>query len=53
MATIKVKGNGPKRRNPLAAAVRENKCFAPRIVSAKTNYSRKSKHKGKDLSNGY
>lgn len=53
MIIAKVKGNGPKKRNPYAAAVRENKCFTPRIVSVKVRYTRKSKHKGKENSDVY
>jgi len=49
---MKVKGNGAKRRNILAAAVRENKCFTPRIVSSKIRYIRKAKHKHKELYDG-
>lgn len=44
--TMKVKGNGPKKRNPYAKAL-EQKCFTTRMVSAKVRYVRNPKHKGK------
>lgn len=48
---MKVKGNGPKRRNPIAAALRQNKCFTKRAVRVKVRYSRNPKHKGKEFGN--
>jgi len=45
---MKVKGNGPKKRNPYAKALTQ-KCFTSRMVSAKVRYVRNPKHKGKEF----
>jgi len=45
---MKVKGNGPKKRNPYAKALTK-KCFTSRMVSAKVRYVRNPKHKGKEF----